>query len=514
MAERAGKEDEFESFSYVIEDINHANDMEPLRKQMVEKYAGREDRDTEALLKKPRIRETRGGSHGGKKVKGGHGRGRDPQGEGDRGHVPRDEGGQGQHRHRDFPDGGGQGQRDPNDNEEIPELPGLSNWVIHATYLRVSSDEDDDDDDFTVDWPEAYRNFIKLFREAVAPDTYGGGNIRIMSDKAKDELHKWDYQLFDRLGFTSEYGDLQKYSGSSMLTIGLGMQKLSDLVINLQRFERGRAASKDNDIATGLLISVVAMSLSLLAARPLSNLLARSVDFMVSKILEKPPGFKEFVATAKLRMKAFLKFVEEEVWISNEDEKSLLHEVWLDPCFFGSLAAAIDYNNDIVHLILSHLKEDAVDVAARVDRMKADPNFVNSVRGLKKRTSRRTFLRLFLSILFSFWGDEVLLRELEQKMGKRVFGWRLDMMAKGKARMAERAGKKDEFEYFSYVIEDISHANDMEPLRKQMVEKYAGREDRDIEALLKQVNGTLVGDTWASFPFLVHFTNNRFALWV
>ncbi|KAL3615436.1 hypothetical protein CASFOL_041097 [Castilleja foliolosa] len=123
---------------------------------------------------------------------------------------------------------------------------------------------------------------------------------------------------------------------------------------------------------------------------------ARSVDFMVSKILEKPPGFKEFVATAKLRMKAFLKFVEEEVWISNEDEKSLLREVWLDPCFFGSLAAAIDYNNDIVHLILSHLPEDTVDVAARVDRMKADPNFVNSVRGLKKRTSRRTFLSVIL----------------------------------------------------------------------------------------------------------------------
>ncbi|KAL3615584.1 hypothetical protein CASFOL_041245 [Castilleja foliolosa] len=207
------------------------------------------------------------------------------------------------------------------------------------------------------------------------------------------------------------------------------------------------------------------------------------VRFMVAKILEKPDGF---LATAKLRMKAFLKFVEEGVPISSEDENSLLREVWLYPCFYRSLAAAMDYDVEMIHSTLGYLKQDTL--AERIARMKADPNFEPSVKDLRKDNSISSFLRLFLSILIGYWGEEGLLRELEQKMGTKEFVWRLDMIAKAKAREIERAGKADEIEDFSYVIEDISHANDMEPLRSQMVEKYATREDRDIEALLGKID--------------------------
>ncbi|KAL3615586.1 hypothetical protein CASFOL_041247 [Castilleja foliolosa] len=210
---------------------------------------------------------------------------------------------------------------------------------------------------------------------------------------------------------------------------------------------------------------------------------ARGVKFMEAKILENP---SDFLATAKLRMKAFLKFVEEGVALTSEDENSLLREVWLYPCFYRSLAAAIDYDVEMIHSTLGYLKQDTL--AERIARMKADPNFEPSVMGLKKHTS----VELFISILIGFWGEEGLLRELEQKMGTKEFVWRLDMIARAKARKIERkierAGKADEIEDFSYVIEDISHANDMEPLRKLMVERYGSREDIDIEALLEKID--------------------------
>ncbi|KAL3615587.1 hypothetical protein CASFOL_041248 [Castilleja foliolosa] len=206
------------------------------------------------------------------------------------------------------------------------------------------------------------------------------------------------------------------------------------------------------------------------------------VKFMVDKILENPSGFLDI---AELRMKAFLKFVDEKVPISSEDEKSLLREVWLHPCFCRSLAAAIDDDDWMICTIMDYQKQ--VSVAERIDLMVADSRFKPSVMGLKKTTSRSTFLRLFLSILIGFWGDEGLLLELDENMGKDRFGRRLDIIAKIKARALERAGKKDETEEFSFVIEDISHAKDMEPLRKLMVERYGAREDRDIEAILKKI---------------------------
>ncbi|KAL3615583.1 hypothetical protein CASFOL_041244 [Castilleja foliolosa] len=206
------------------------------------------------------------------------------------------------------------------------------------------------------------------------------------------------------------------------------------------------------------------------------------VKFMVDKILENPSGFLDI---AELRMKAFLKFVEDKVPISSEDKESLLREVWLHPCFCRSLAAAIDDDDWMIITIMDYQKQ--VSVAERIDLMVADSLFRRSVMGLKKPTSPSTFLRLFLSILIGFWGDQGLLLELDRNMGKDRFGRRLDRTAKIKARALERAGKKNEDEKFSFVIEDISHAKDMEPLRKQMVERYGTREDRDIEAILAKI---------------------------
>ncbi|KAL3615582.1 hypothetical protein CASFOL_041243 [Castilleja foliolosa] len=206
------------------------------------------------------------------------------------------------------------------------------------------------------------------------------------------------------------------------------------------------------------------------------------VKFMVAKILENPT---DILAIAELRMKAFLKFVDEKVPISSEDEESLLREVWLHPCFCRSLAAAIDYDDSMISTIMGYQKQ--VSFAERIDLMVADSLFRPSVMGLKEPTSPSTFLRLFLSILIGFWGDEGLLLELDENMGKDIFGRRLDIRAKIKARALERAGKKNEIEKFTYVIEDISQAKDMEPLRKQMVARYGTREDRDIDAILGKI---------------------------
>ncbi|GFP95000.1 probable U3 small nucleolar RNA-associated protein 11 [Phtheirospermum japonicum] len=211
-----------------------------------------------------------------------------------------------------------------------------------------------------------------------------------------------------------------------------------------------------------------------------------SVKFLEAKILEKPSDFPSMV---KLRMKDFLKFVEEGVPISGEDAKSLMCGVWLSPCFVHSLAAAIDYHDDMIGSVMCYSNQ--VSVADRTAHMEADPYFKLSVMCLKEPTSTSTFLRLFLSILIGHWGDEGLLRVLDQKMGKNVFGRRLDIIAKGKARAIERAGKVDEIEDFSYVIEDVSHAKDMEPLRKLMVDRYGPREDIDIEALLEKIKKDL-----------------------
>ncbi|KAL3622276.1 hypothetical protein CASFOL_033687 [Castilleja foliolosa] len=168
----------------------------------------------------------------------------------------------------------------------------------------------------------------------------------------------------------------------------------------------------------------------------------------------------------------FLCFVEEGVPISIEGGKSLLCGVWLNPGFVHPLAATIGYNTDMIDSVMANSNQESV--ADRIAHMEADPYF-------------KPAMLLFLSILIGHWGDGGLLRVLDQIMGKSVFGRRLDMFAKMKAAAIERTGKKLEVERFSFVIEDISHVKDMEPLRQLLVERYGPREDINVKAILKDM---------------------------
>ncbi|GFP91110.1 hypothetical protein PHJA_001255000 [Phtheirospermum japonicum] len=183
-------------------------------------------------------------------------------------------------------------------------------------------------------------------------------------------------------------------------------------------------------------------------------------------------------------MKGFLKLVEDGHPISGDDAKSLLRGVWLNPCFVRSLGVAIVEDRDLIGSVVCYSNQDSV--AHRMANMEADPYFKSSVMGLNEPTSTSTFLRLFLSILIGHWGDESLLTELDNRMGKYVFGRRLDIIAKTRASVIERAGKEDVIEGFSFYIEDASHAKDLEPLRQLMISKYGQCEDIDIEAILEE----------------------------
>ncbi|GFP91112.1 hypothetical protein PHJA_001255200 [Phtheirospermum japonicum] len=222
-----------------------------------------------------------------------------------------------------------------------------------------------------------------------------------------------------------------------------------------------------------------------------SSLIYRLFNEHPVKLLEAEilKNQSDFLDTAKHHMKGFLKLVEDGHPISGDDAKSLLRGVWLNPCFVRSLGVAIVEDRDLIGSVVCYSNQDSV--ADRMANMEADPYFKSSVMGLNEPTSTSTFLRLFLSILIGHWGDESLLTELDNRMGKYVFGRRLDMIAKTRASIIERAGKENVIDEFSFYIEDASHAKDLEPLRQLMISKYGQREDIDIEAILEEIKPEL-----------------------
>ncbi|KAL3624415.1 hypothetical protein CASFOL_031083 [Castilleja foliolosa] len=214
---------------------------------------------------------------------------------------------------------------------------------------------------------------------------------------------------------------------------------------------------------------------------------ARPVEFLGDKLSENQSD--DFLATAKLHMKDFLKFVEEGVPIPTERANSLLRGVWLNSDFAHPLSAALDlYEEEMICQIMFHSNEDSF--TDRIARMEADPYFKLSVMGLKLPTPTSTFLRLFSSILICYCCDKSLLRVFDQIMGTTVLGPRLDLSAKMKVWAIERAAKKDEIERFSFVTEDISQLKDMEPLRQMFVARYAPR-DIDVEDIIKKLEQDL-----------------------
>ncbi|KAL3655626.1 hypothetical protein CASFOL_000022 [Castilleja foliolosa] len=206
---------------------------------------------------------------------------------------------------------------------------------------------------------------------------------------------------------------------------GLGSKRKRSTVTEEFTFEEGVTSPIDTYFDTPLIIknySLPASNIDFLYYR-------RDLKFMVDKILENPSGL---LTTVEDCMRAFLKLFEE-VPISSECKRSLLLGVWLDPCFLHSLSAAIDYDYTIIRPVVYVSTQNSV--AERIKCMKDDQCFFETLNDLKSPTSKSTFLRLFLSILFGHWTDRGLLRVLDLLMGKSIFGKRLDLIFEHKARV-------------------------------------------------------------------------------
>ncbi|KAL3621489.1 hypothetical protein CASFOL_036401 [Castilleja foliolosa] len=181
--------------------------------------------------------------------------------------------------------------------------------------------------------------------------------------------------------------------------------------------------------------------------------------------------FTTLFTTAEVCMGHFLNLFENSVPLPSSCVKSLLHGVWIDPLFRASLYEAMDSDCTFVTMFMAYSTQESV--TDRTKRMEADIHFPNTLKKLKDPTSESTFLRLFLSILISYWTDDRMLRMLDLLKGKIIFTNRMDI----RNRCRERIAKE------KMVKLKLAGGEEMEPLKQLLDEKYGSCEDTDIERL-------------------------------
>ncbi|KAL3614351.1 hypothetical protein CASFOL_042425 [Castilleja foliolosa] len=184
------------------------------------------------------------------------------------------------------------------------------------------------------------------------------------------------------------------------------------------------------------------------------------LTIMVDKIFEDP---SDFLATATICMSGLLKLVEERVLISDECAQSLFVGVWLDPRFLYSFSEAIEHGS-IISDVLCNTTQNSLD--DRIASMFADEFFEETVCDLL--------------------------------MGKNIFGRRIELRNKGRARAEKIYGlKPDEVHKFSFEVDDIMNLKDMKPVKDLMAKKYSSRKDVDIESLTLKIKSDIFSDIFS-----------------
>ncbi|KAL3621483.1 hypothetical protein CASFOL_036395 [Castilleja foliolosa] len=183
------------------------------------------------------------------------------------------------------------------------------------------------------------------------------------------------------------------------------------------------------------------------------------IELMANIILKE--GQSDLFTTAEVCMGHFLNLLEKHDPLPSSCVKSLLHEVWIDPLFCRSLCAALDSDFTLISMFMAYSTQESV--TDRTKRMEADIYFPNTLEKLKDSTSESTFLRLFLSILISYWTDDRMLRMLDLLKGKIIFTNRIDIRNHSRERIAKEKMVK---------LKLAAGMEEMEPLKQLLDEVW------------------------------------------